>query len=40
MVEELAKMLKGFEWQVNSKKPDIENLMMNMMNLSRKVDEN
>jgi hypothetical protein len=40
MVEELARIIKGFEWQLNNKKPEIETILLNMTNTSRKIDEN
>jgi hypothetical protein len=40
MVEELAKMIKTFEWQINNKKPETESILLNMTNMQRKIDEN
>lgn len=39
MVEELAQMSKGIEFQLNKKQPEIEGASLNIANLQRKMDE-
>ena len=39
MVEELAQMSKGLEFQLTKKQPEIEGASLNIANLQRKMDE-
>ena len=40
MIEDLGKMFKNIEWQFNQKRNETENILLNMTNIQRKIDEN
>lgn len=40
MVEDLAKLVKTVEFNVNQKKPETESILLNIANIQRRLDEN